>query len=155
MFLIRQHRAHILDRIRQLKEQIDNKRDDNRAFAQECQNNTANMEEYIAGIHDRFETLRDEYGSMSSRKGDTMRSLGQILTEVKTGHQQLKTGQFFSRDRQRLWDRLNELYADVNNLLQRIAKPEYSEEWLKGMLQKNREMGEVMLQVVNSIPKPV
>jgi hypothetical protein len=153
--LIRQHRDNIFCRMRELLEQVDEKHKDNAGFISQCRENSLHMSASIEKLHSSFERYRDEYDNGTSmKKGDLLRSIGGIAEEIKKYHRQLKTGHYFAKDKHKFREILGDLWSDVDSLIQKIAEPEWSFEWLNEKIRKNKNLNSAMLQFINGIPNP-
>ena len=151
--LIRQHRDSLFTRMRSLLEQIDDRREGISAYKEECRKNSQEMKSELEKLYDEWQKYHDEYAEGTSMsKGQLLRAVGGLTQKIKTCHRQLKTGHFFPRDRREISAALNERWADIDNLIQKIKEPEWSFEWLDDMIRKNDKLDGVILQVIEQVP---
>ena len=153
IFLIRQHRDSLFTRMRSLLEQIDDRREGISAYKEECRKNSLEMKSELEKLYDEWQKYHDEHTEGTSMsKGQLLRAVGGLTQKIKTCHRQLKTGHFFPRDRREISAALNERWADIDNLIQKIKEPEWSFEWLDDMIRKNDKLDGVILQVIEQVP---
>ncbi len=144
--LFKEHKDELFNRIRGLLQQIE--KDIQYVDKEKTENE-------LIELRKKFEKYREDYyEGKGMNKHDLLKSLNEILQQIKNKHQELKEMFFLHQEKYELRESLNDLWSDITNFIQVVAEPTWSMEWLMQKIEMNKRNNNAFLQVIEGIPSP-